>query len=72
MKHYCMGEKKLQGVAGKENGIIIEPTDKNSDLKQKSPKGDLYKFPDAKRRKKLWTGRAGFKTICRKKQQIRK
>ena len=53
--------KKLQSVARKKNGIILEPTGKNSDLKRKIPKRNLYNLPDAKRRKKLWTGRVGLK-----------
>ena len=53
--------KKLQSVARKENGIILEPTGKNSDLKRKIPKMSLYNLPDAKRRKKPRTGRVGLK-----------
>ena len=36
-------------------------TGKNSDLKQKSSKGNLYNLPDTKRAKKPWTGRVGLK-----------
>ena len=51
----------MQSVARKENGIILEPTGKNSDLKRKIPKMNLYNLQDAKRRKKLWAGRVGLK-----------
>ena len=40
--------KKLQSVARKENVVILEPTGKNSDLKQKIPKISLYNLTDVK------------------------
>ena len=52
--------KNLQSVARKKNGIISEPTGKNSDLKR-------YNLPDAKRRKKPWTGRVGLKKDIQEK-----
>ena len=56
--------KKFQSVARKKNGIILEPTGKNSDIKRKIPKRNL---PDAKRRKKPWTGRVGLKKVIQEK-----
>ena len=57
----------MQSVARKKNGIILEPTGKNSDLKRKIPKTNLYNLPDAKRRKKPWTGRVGLKKDIQEK-----
>ena len=57
----------MQSIARKENGIILEPTAKNSDLNRKTPKMSLYNLRDAKRRKKPWTGRVGLKTYIQEK-----
>ena len=57
----------MQSVARKENGIILEPVGKNSDLKWKIPKMNLYNLPDAKRRKKSWTERVGLKKDIQEK-----
>ena len=40
--------KNLQSVVRKENVVILEPTGKNSDLKQKIPKMSLYNLTDSK------------------------
>ena len=57
----------MQSVARKENGIILELTGKNSDLKRKIPKISLYNLQDVKRRKKSWTGRVGLKKDIQEK-----
>lgn len=53
--------KKLQIVARKENDIILEPTGKNSNLKQITPKENFYNLPDNKAITKPWTGRVALK-----------
>ena len=51
MSSILSGRKKLQSVAIKENGVILEPTGKSYDLKGKTSKRKLYNLPDTKKEK---------------------